>query len=64
MSMICLGDPIMPGCGKILSDQEIEYYGRACEACERAWSEIVEAWRRGGANSEMDALFDTARSIQ
>lgn len=58
MSFICTGQPPIAGCGKVLTDEERHYYGASCEACERAWSAAIDAWRRGGENKELDAMFD------
>jgi len=55
---ICLGTPPIAGCGRILTDEERHYYERACEDCTRAWGEAIEAWRSGGENAELDALFN------
>lgn len=63
-TLICLGDDVLPGCGKVLTEDELHYYENRCEGCERAWMEAVEAWRRGGDNAAMDALFGEPRSIQ
>lgn len=56
--LICLGETPIAGCGRILTDEERHYYGRACEDCTRKWSEAIEDWRRGGENAELDAMFN------
>jgi hypothetical protein len=58
MLFICIGRPPIAGCGKVLTDEERHYYEVCCEACMRAWGEAIEAWRRGGENHELDAMFD------
>lgn len=55
---ICLGTPPEPGCGAILTDEERHYYGSSCEKCERAWADRMAAWREGGADPELDAMYD------
>jgi hypothetical protein len=56
-ALICLGQPPEPGCGAVLTEDEIKYYGSCCEACERGWNDRIEAWRGGGADIELDAMF-------
>lgn len=58
MIFICLGQTPVAGCGKVLTDEERHYYGTACEACTRLWDETIDAWRAGGENKELDAMFD------
>lgn len=58
MSFICLGQPPVAGCGRILTDEERHYYENACEDCTRKWGKVIEAWRRGGENEELDAMLD------
>lgn len=57
-SLICLGQPPVAGCGAVLTDEERNYYEIACEACTRAWGDAIEAWRKGGENKALDAMFD------
>ncbi len=56
-TFICLGQRPEPGCGAVLTEDEIEYYGSCREACERGWSDRIDAWRHGGADAELDAMF-------
>lgn len=56
--LICVGRPPVAGCGKVLTDEELHYYEDSCEACMRLWGDVVAAWRRGGENAELDAMFD------
>jgi hypothetical protein len=56
--LICMGEAPLPGCGRILTDEERHYYGTCCETCERAWGEAIESWRRGGSNELLDAMFN------
>ena len=57
MTLICIGDDVTPGCGKILNDEEIHYYEKRCEECEREWGATIEAWRSGGKNEILDSKF-------
>jgi len=50
-----------PGCGRETPRRELEMYGGACEACEQAWSERVDAWRHGNHDAELDLLFGAAQ---
>lgn len=56
-TIICLGDHFAPGCGKILTDEEAEFYGTACEACARESAERLANWREGGEDEELDEIF-------
>lgn len=57
MTLICLGQVPVAGCGRILTDEERHYYGNACEDCTRKWGEAIDAWRRGGECAELDTLY-------
>lgn len=57
-TLICLGHPPLPGCGRVLTDEERHYYERCCEACERAWGDALHEWHRGGENPDFDRMFD------
>lgn len=46
------------GCGRVLTDEERHYYGATCEECERDQTERIAAWRAGGDDPELDALYD------
>ncbi len=46
------------GCGNVLTDEERHYYGKRCETCEREETERIAAWRAGGEDAELDALYD------
>lgn len=59
--LICTGSPPEPGCGAILTEEEAHYYGHACETCERRWSDRMEAWRHGGEDAELDAVFSVPK---
>ena len=58
MLLICTGHWPVAGCGKLLSEEEREYYGSCCEECERDWSATIGTWRSGGENPDLDAMFD------
>jgi len=45
-------------CGQYLTDEERHYYGECCEKCVREWGDEIEAWRKGGVDAELDALYD------
>lgn len=45
-------------CGKVLTDEERRWYGSTCNQCEGEWLERIEAWRRGGPDVELDAIYD------
>lgn len=62
-TFVCIGHDPVPGCGRVLTDEERHYYGTACEECERRWSEIIEAWHRGEDNPELDAMFDVRPAL-
>jgi hypothetical protein len=57
-SLICCGHYPITGCGAVLTAHERHYYGSCCEGCEREWGETIAAWRAGGENAELDAMFD------
>lgn len=57
-SWICIGDTWGDGCGRVLTDEEREYYGTCCEACVRDSVERVRRWRQGGEDKELDLMFD------
>ncbi len=61
---ICTGHEPMAGCGKVLLDEEREYYRSCCEECERAWSDMIGAWRRGAENKALDIMFDAKETRQ
>jgi hypothetical protein len=45
-------------CCRPLSRAERLYYGDRCEACERAWSDRIDAWRKGEvAEPELDRFY-------
>jgi len=49
-------------CAQPLTVEEIHYYERRCENCERAWSDRIDAWRRGETSEpEWDAMFGGKR---
>jgi hypothetical protein len=56
-SFICLGCDFIPGCGRVLTDEERHYYDRRCEDCTRAWDEAIDSWRLGEDNHYLDRLF-------
>ena len=51
-------------CGNILSDEERHYYADRCEKCEGVWHDRIEAWRHGGADSEIDAALNNKPTLQ
>ena len=59
---ICIGTSPIDGCGKILTDEEREYYEVSCEACTRLWDQAIDAWRRGGENKALDQMFEVPRA--
>lgn len=61
--LLCQGQPPVPGCGKVLTPDERHWYGYCCEECEGEWSRRIEAWRRGGADTDMDKMFDAPRRL-
>jgi hypothetical protein len=60
MTLICIGNPPIAGCGKVLTEEDRLYYGTACEHCTRDWCEAIDAWRNGGKNAELDAFYGLA----
>ncbi len=58
-TLICQGRDFIPACGRVLTPDERHWYGESCEQCERDWHERIEAWRKGGADAEIDRVFDT-----
>jgi hypothetical protein len=66
-SLICIGHAPIPGCGRILTDDERHYYSGACEDCERAWSDAIGKWRRGKPTEYaefFDKMFDARETKQ
>jgi hypothetical protein len=64
---ICAGHEPIPGCGRVLTDEERHYYSGGCETCERAWSDAIGAWRRGESKEHaefFDKLFDARPTRQ
>ncbi len=61
--MICTDYPPEPGCGNILTDEERHYYETSCEICTRRWDDRIDAWRRGGADVDLDKMFDAPRQL-
>lgn len=51
-------------CAAVLTAEERHYYAGRCEGCERAWHDRIEAWRKGGPDAEMDAMFDNRPTLQ
>ncbi|SMF96173.1 hypothetical protein SAMN02949497_3558 [Methylomagnum ishizawai] len=47
-------------CRQPLTEEEVEYYEDRCrcERCEGEWTEQIAAWRTGGEDAELDALYD------
>ena len=49
-------------CAQPLTVEEIHYYERRCENCERAWGQRIEDWRRGKTiEPEFDSIFGARR---
>lgn len=44
-------------CGAVLTDEERHYYRDRCEGCEQADLARYQAWRHGGDDPELDALY-------
>jgi hypothetical protein len=63
-NLICLGDEYVPGCGRELTAEERHWYGHICETCTRASDERVRLWREGGADVELDKIFDDKPVLQ
>lgn len=57
MALICIE------CGSILTEEERCYYEYRCENCERAWADRIDAWLKGGEDSELDDLYSAPKSI-
>lgn len=52
-------------CGFTLTFTEARFYMHRCEKCERAWSDRVEAWRKGGEDAELSRMFpNETRTLQ
>lgn len=57
-TMICVGDGFLgSGCGRVLNDDERNYYGIACEACISAGHDRIAAWREGADDPELDQIM-------
>lgn len=63
-TLICLGRAPVPGCGRILTDEERHHYVACCETCTREWGRMIDEWRRGGKNEELDRMFDAGGTRQ
>ena len=50
--------PLCRACHGRLNPEEAHYYEDRCEECERAWHDRVVRWESGGADMELDALFN------
>jgi hypothetical protein len=57
--LICQGEHPVPGCGRVLTAEERHWYGDCCESCQREWNNRIDAWKSGGADVELDAMFET-----
>lgn len=55
--LICVGVGPIDGCGKILTNEEKQYYECCCETCMRKWDDAVSDWRAGEANDYFDKVF-------
>ena len=55
--LVCQGQPPVAGCGNVLTADERHWYGTCCEACEEAWNDRIETWRRGGQDADLDTMF-------
>lgn len=44
-------------CGTELTAEEATYYEDQCEQCVRAWQARIQAWREGGEDRALDALY-------
>ncbi len=56
--MICLD------CGAVLSDEERHYYEVRCEGCEREHFDRIGRWRAGGADEDLDRLYDGPQPVR
>jgi len=57
--LLCQGHDPVSACGKPLTAEERHWYGTTCEACERRWGERIEKWRKGGPDTDIDAMLDS-----
>jgi len=49
-------------CAQPLTVEEIHYYERRCENCERVWSQRIDDWMRGKTiEPEFDSIFGARR---
>jgi len=48
-------------CSAALTLEESHYYECRCEKCEWVWFERITAWRKGGEDRGLDALFSAGR---
>jgi hypothetical protein len=60
-TFICLGESPLPGCGCILTEEELYYYEYVCESCMQDWGDAIERWRCGGDDDEFDKMFGEAK---
>lgn len=58
---ICVGSTPLAGCGHVLNPEERHYYGSCCESCAQAWSDVIDAWRAGADNADLDKMFELAK---
>ncbi len=63
MTLICLGQPPVTGCGAILTEEERHWYGYSCEKCQQEWFERIGSWRRGGQDRDLDEMFSVPAAI-
>jgi hypothetical protein len=62
-TFICIGQFPLAGCGRVLTDEERHYYDSVCEECTREWGMVIDEWRRGAINEDLDKMFDESRQI-
>lgn len=56
-TLICVNDTFFgPGCGRVLTADERQYYGTGCEQCVSAGHHRIVAWREGGDDPELDQI--------
>ena len=52
------GETFCDDCAQQMTPEEIHYYERRCENCERAWSDRMGKWMRGETvEPELDSIF-------
>lgn len=50
-------NPNCLSCQNELTDEDMEYIGGYCEACEDKWYDRLTEWRQGANIPELDQIF-------